>query len=62
MKQLKGNPTHGLLGATLGFFAGFDALPLSRLIHVLTWPLDYLFRPWQIVIWMRRNSQPEAGE
>lgn len=31
--------------------------PFSRLIHIITWPLGYLFRPWQIVIWMRQRRQ-----
>lgn len=29
--------------------------PFSRLIHIVTWPLGYLFRPWQIVIWVRQR-------
>jgi nitrate reductase gamma subunit len=31
--------------------------PFSRLIHILTWPLGYLFRPWQIVVWVRERRQ-----
>ncbi|MBT3314643.1 MAG: respiratory nitrate reductase subunit gamma [Anaerolineae bacterium] len=34
-------------------FALLALLPFSRLIHILSWPLDYLIRPWQIVIGMR---------
>ena len=30
--------------------------PFSRLIHILTWPLGYVFRPWQIVIWVREQQ------
>jgi len=30
--------------------------PFSRLIHILTWPLGYLFRPWQIVVWVRQQQ------
>ncbi len=35
------------------FFVTLAVFPFSRLIHIITWPLGYLFRPWQIVIWMR---------
>ena len=33
-------------------FALLALLPISRLVHILFWPLDYLVRPWQIVIGM----------
>jgi nitrate reductase gamma subunit len=33
--------------------------PFSRLIHIITWPLGYLFRPWQIVIWNWRTETHE---
>jgi len=37
--------------------------PFSRLIHILTWPLGYVFRPWQIVIWVRQQqSLRRTGE
>ncbi len=35
------------------FFVCLAAFPFSRLIHIITWPLGYLFRPWQIVVWVR---------
>lgn len=28
--------------------------PFSRLIHIFTYPISYLIRPWQIVIWNRK--------
>lgn len=31
------------------------AFPFSRLVHIITWPLGYLLRPWQIVTWLRRS-------
>jgi nitrate reductase gamma subunit len=31
--------------------------PFSRLVHILTWPLGYVFRPWQIVVWVRERRQ-----
>jgi nitrate reductase gamma subunit len=33
--------------------------PFSRLIHIITWPLGYVFRPWQIVIWNWRTETHE---
>ncbi len=35
------------------FFLLAAIFPFSRLVHILTFPLSYLFRPWQIVIWLR---------
>jgi len=29
------------------------AFPFTRLVHIITWPLGYLLRPWQIVIWLK---------
>ncbi len=34
--------------------------PFSRLVHIFTWPLAYLLRPWQIVIWLRRPQNRTA--
>lgn len=41
------------------FFILLALLPFTRLIHLITYPLSYLFRPWQIVVWVReqRGSQ-----
>jgi nitrate reductase gamma subunit len=36
------------------FFLLMAAVPFSRLIHALTVPLGYLFRPWLIVVHRRR--------
>jgi nitrate reductase gamma subunit len=30
------------------------AFSFSRLVHIITWPLGYLLRPWQIVIGLRK--------
>lgn len=30
------------------------AFSFSRLVHIITWPLGYLLRPWQIVIALRK--------
>lgn len=40
----------------LNFFVLLALLPFSRLVHIVTYPLGYLVRPWQIVIWYRRRS------
>ena len=34
--------------------------PFTRLVHALTVPIAYLWRPWQLVRWHRRHtlSQP----
>jgi len=37
------------------FYIMLALLPFTRLIHILTYPLSYLFRPWQIVIWVREQ-------
>jgi len=33
--------------------------PFTRLVHVFTVPLDYLWRPYQVVIWNHRARRPE---
>jgi nitrate reductase gamma subunit len=45
----------------LNFFVLLVVFPFSRLVHIITYPLGYLFRPWQIVIRARRRPA-EAGE
>lgn len=32
--------------------------PFTRLVHVVTLPLLYLFRPYQVVIWYRQRNAP----
>lgn len=32
--------------------------PFTRLVHIITVPLGYLWRPWQIVVWVRRMRKP----
>jgi nitrate reductase gamma subunit len=36
------------------------AFPFTRLVHLITVPLGYLRRPWQIVIW-NRHPRPAAA-
>lgn len=35
------------------------AFAFSRLVHIITWPVGYLLRPWQIVI---ANRRPGRGQ
>jgi len=34
--------------------------PFSRLVHIFTYPIAYLIRPWQIVLW-NRKIRPVKG-
>jgi len=38
----------------LNFFILLAVFPFSRLVHIITLPLGYLLRPWQIVIWIQK--------
>jgi len=40
----------------VNLFVLLAVFPFSRLIHIITWPLGYLFRPWQIVVWVRQQQ------
>ena len=44
----------------VGGFALFVLFPYTRLVHAVTYPLAYLWRPYQVVLWNRRvaGSQP----
>ncbi len=39
------------------FFLLAATFPFTRLVHIVTLPLGYLYRPWQLVIWARRPSR-----
>lgn len=39
------------------FWVLLAAFPFSRLVHIITVPLGYLFRPWQIVVWIRKQAR-----
>lgn len=43
----------------LSFFTFLAVFPFSRLVHIITLPLQYFFRPWQKVI--ANRDQPSAG-
>ncbi len=35
--------------------------PFTRLVHMVSVPIAYLWRPYQVVVWNRRPNQPPAG-
>lgn len=41
----------------INFFLMMAVYPFTRLVHILTYPLGYLLRPWQLVIWNRKVRQ-----
>ena len=45
----------------LNFFVLLIVFPFSRLVHIITYPLGYLLRPWQIVIWYRNNRKENSA-
>lgn len=40
-----------------GGFVLLALLPFTRLVHLLSFPLSYLWRPYQVVIWNRRSTR-----
>lgn len=47
----------------LGGFALVGLFPFTRLVHVVTVPLTYIWRPYQVVVWNRRPARrPAAGD
>ena len=44
------------------FWLFLMAFPFSRLVHIVTLPLPYLTRPWQKVVWVRRDREFPANE
>ncbi|TSK05149.1 MAG: respiratory nitrate reductase subunit gamma [Geobacter sp.] len=48
------------LAVKFHFFNGFILIllfPFTRLVHIFTFPVRYLWRPWQVVIWSRQCCQ-----
>ena len=39
----------------LAFFVFLGLMPFTRLVHIITLPLQYFFRPWQRVVAMRHT-------
>jgi nitrate reductase gamma subunit len=45
----------------INFFLLLAVFPFSRLIHMAMYPIRYLARPWQIVIWNHRLPSTKQG-
>ena len=41
----------------LGGFILLMIFPYTRLVHIVTYPISYLWRPFQVVIWNRRPAR-----
>lgn len=41
----------------LGGFVLIAIFPFTRLVHMMVFPVTYLWRPWQVVIWNRRPAR-----
>ncbi|SDE92836.1 nitrate reductase gamma subunit [Thermus arciformis] len=39
------------------FWLFLALFPFSRLVHIVTVPLGYVVRPWQIVVWVRKLAR-----
>lgn len=44
----------------VGGFALLLLFPYTRLVHVVSYPLRYLWRPYQVVIWNRHAARPRG--
>lgn len=42
------------------FFVFLAVFPFTRLVHILTVPVQYIFRPWQRRIFVQRNRFPRT--
>lgn len=40
----------------IGAYVMVGLIPFTRLVHLLTFPITYLWRPYQVVIWNRRKE------
>lgn len=45
----------------LNFFLLVAIFPFSRLVHIFTVPITYLWRPYQTVVWNRRRGETERA-
>ena len=45
----------------LGGFLIIAVFPFTRLVHIVTVPITYLWRPYQVVIWNRRPKDENVG-
>ena len=46
----------------LGGFVIVALFPFTRLVHMVTFPITYLWRPYQVVVWNRRQRQGQAQQ
>jgi len=45
----------------VGAFVILGVLPFTRLVHLLSVPFSYLWRPYQVVVWNLRSPQSETA-
>ena len=45
----------------VGGFVLLFLFPYTRLVHVVSYPIRYLARPYQLVIWNRRPSRVRSS-
>lgn len=45
-----------------GGFVILLLLPFTRMVHLLTYPITYLWRPYQVVIWNKQRAQPNQSK
>ena len=45
----------------LNAFVLVALFPFSRLVHMLPYPITYLWRPYQVVVWNRGRTQPKKS-
>ncbi|HVP21364.1 MAG TPA: respiratory nitrate reductase subunit gamma [Anaerolineaceae bacterium] len=41
----------------INFFILLAVFPFSRLVHIIAYPIGYVIRPWQIVIWNKKPGK-----
>ena len=46
----------------LGGFVIIGLIPFTRLVHIFTVPIGYLWRPFQVVIWNRRAQEDQEKQ
>lgn len=45
----------------LGGFLLIAVFPFTRLVHAVIWPITYLWRPYQVVVWNRERVRTTSG-
>jgi len=44
----------------LGGFLLIAVFPFTRLVHAVIWPITYLWRPYQVVVWNREKTRTSS--